>query len=184
VAELVYTAITSLDGYVADRHGDFDWAAPDDEVHAFVNDCERPIGTYLMGRRMYEVMRVWDDPAIAGDSAVMQEYARIWQAAEKVVYSRSLDQATTARTRLERDFDHAAVAEIKAGEALDMSVSGPDLAAQALQAGLVDELRQFVHPVIVGGGTHWLPDDLHADLVLVDQHRFANGVVHLRYRLR
>jgi dihydrofolate reductase len=184
MTRLIYSAITSLDGYVADEQGDFSWARPDEEVHSFVNDLERPIGTYLYGRRMYEVMRFWEDPeGLAEASAHIRDYAKIWQTADKVVYSSSLESATTARTRLEREFDPAAVGEIKSTAASDLSVGGSSLAAEALRAGLVDELHQFVNPVIVGGGTGWLPGDIRLKLELLDEHRFNGGVVYLRYRV-
>jgi dihydrofolate reductase len=183
MAKLIYSAITSLDGYVADQNGKFDWAAPDEDVHAFVNDLERPVGTYLYGRRMYEVMVYWDNPdAFAGESSVIQDYAAIWQAADKVVYSRTLDTVSSAKTRIERDFDPEAIRQMKASAVADISVGGPDLAAQALEAGLVDELHLFVNPVVVGGGTKSLPDDVRLQLELLGEHRFANGVVHLHYR--
>jgi dihydrofolate reductase len=184
MARLIYSAITSLDGYVADEQGAFGWARPDEEVHAFVNDLERPIGTYLYGRRMYEVMRFWEDPgSLPEESAVTRDYAEIWQAADKVVYSSSLESATTARTRLEREFDSMAVGEIKSTADSDLSVGGPGLAAEALRAGLIDELHQFVNPVLVGGGTGWLPEDIRLELDLLDEHRFSGGVVYLRYHV-
>jgi dihydrofolate reductase len=184
VARLIYSAIASLDGYIADEEGKFHWAAPDDEVHAFVNDLERPIGTYLLGRRMYEVMRFWETVPATGDGPPSHhEYAGIWQAANKIVYSSSLPEVTAAKTVLERSFDPAAVREMKASEPNDMSVGGADLAAQALREGLVDELQLFVVPVIIGGGTAWLPDGIRLDLQLVDEHRFSGGFVYLRYRI-
>ncbi len=173
-----YTAITSLDGYVADAAGDFDWSAPSPEVHAFVNDLERPVGTYLYGRRMYEVMRVWENPAVADNEPdVVADFSQLWRKADKVVYSTTLDSVTTERTRLERRFDAEAVRSLGG----DISVGGPTLAAEALRAGIVDELGQFLCPVIVGGGTAFLPDDLRLDLRLLDEHRFRNGVLYLRY---
>jgi dihydrofolate reductase len=182
MARLIYSAITSLDGYVADEEGGFGWARPDEEVHSFVNDLERPIGTYLYGRRMYEVMRFWEDPEdLAEASAHIRDYAEIWQAADKIVYSTSLESASTARTRLEREFDPVSVREMKESAEADMSVGGPGLAAEALRAGLVDELQQFVNPVIVGGGTAWLPGGIRLELELLDEHRFSGGVVYLRY---
>jgi dihydrofolate reductase len=183
MVRLIYSAIASLDGYVADESGKFDWAAPDDEVHRFVNDLERQVGTYLYGRRMYEVMKFWETgPTGDAQSAVMKDYAEIWQAADKVVFSRSLGAVTTARTRLERDFDPEAVRHLKASAARDLSVGGPHLAAEAIQAGLVDEYHLFVHPIVVGGGNRALPDDMRIKLELVDERRFDSGVVHLRYR--
>jgi dihydrofolate reductase len=184
VAELIYSAITSLDGYVADEEGNFDWAAPDDEVHAFVNDLERPIGTYLYGRRMYEVMRYWETAhTVADQPSTVRDYAKLWRAADKVVYSKTL-QATTARTRIERDFDPQAIREMKATADRDLSVGGPGLAARAIEAGLVDEFLRFVAPIVVGGGTRWLPEGVRIELELGDERRFGGGVVFLRYRTR
>jgi dihydrofolate reductase len=183
MAKLVYSAITSLDGYVADENGNFDWAAPSDEVHAFVNDLERPVGTYLYGRRMYEVMRYWETAPTSGDQpAVMRDYAEIWQAAEKVVYSTTLDDVSSARTRIERAFYPDAVRQLKASAERDITVGGADLAAQAIKAGLVDEIHLFLTPVLVGGGNHFLPGGVRVNLELLDEHRFGNGVVHLHYR--
>jgi len=177
---LVYSAIASLDGYVVDAEGNFDWAAPDEEVHAFVNELERPIGTYLYGRRMYETMVFWDDAdRVAGESAAMREFSEIWRAADKVVYSRTLESVSSARTRLERDFDPEAVRQVKAEG--DLSVGGAELAAEAVTAGLVDEIQLFLTPVIVGGGKRALPDGLRLSLELLDERRFANGVVYVRY---
>jgi dihydrofolate reductase len=185
MAKLIYSAITSLDGYVADEHGKFDWARPDEEVHGFVNDLERPVGTHLYGRRMYEVMRAWEAAdAFVGQSRSMQDYANIWQAADKVVYSKTLEAVSTARTRLERDFDPDAVRRMKASAERDLGVGGPDLAGQAIRAGLVDEFHLFFSPVVVGGGNRALPDGVHLDLELLDEHRFGNGVVHVHYRTR
>jgi dihydrofolate reductase len=185
MAKLIYTTIASLDGYVADAQGNFDWAAPDDEVHAFVNDLERPIGTYLLGRRMYETMRFWET-AEAGDdeSPVFQDYARIWRAADKVVFSTTLQSISSTRTRIEGDFDPEAIRELKARASRDLSVGGPHLAAAAIRAGLVDEYHVFVTPVVIGGGNQALPDDVRVDLELLDERRFGNGVVHLHYRTR
>jgi dihydrofolate reductase len=185
MAELIYSAIMSLDGYVADEEGNFDWAEPDDEVHAFVNDLERPIGTYLYGRRMYEVMTYWETAHTVPDQPpVILDYAQIWQAADKVVYSTTLEEASTARTRIEREFDPDAVRRMKATAERDISIGGPTLAARAIVAGLVDELHLFVAPVVVGGGTRSLPDDVRWDLDLTDERRFGNGVIYLRYRTR
>jgi dihydrofolate reductase len=185
MAKLIYTAITSLDGYTADEAGNFDWAAPDDDVHAFVNDLERPIGTYLVGRRMYDVMAYWETADTIPDlSAVAQDYTRIWKAAEKVVYSRTLATVPSERTRIERDFDPGAVRQMKESADRDISVGGAELAAEALRAGLVEELQLFLNPVVVGGGTPALPDKVALQLDLLDEHRFGNGVVYLRYRVR
>jgi dihydrofolate reductase len=182
MAKLIYSAITSLDGYVGDEDGNFDWAAPDEEVHTFVNDLERPVGTYLYGRRMYEVMVYWETIALADQPPFIQDFAEIWQAADKIVYSKTLETASSARTRIERHFDPEAVRELKAVAGRDLSVGGPDLAAQAIKAGLVDEYHLFLTPIVVGGGKQSLPDDVRVKLELLDEHRFGNGVVHLRYR--
>jgi dihydrofolate reductase len=185
IAKLIYSAITSLDGYVADENGNFDWAAPDEEVHSFVNDLEREAGTYLYGRRMYETMVFWETAHILADEpAVIQDYAEIWQAADKVVYSKTLEAVSSARTRIERDFDPEAVRQLKARAERDVTVGGPDLAAQAIKAGLVDELHLFVTPVVVGGGNQSLPDGVRVELELLDERRFGNGVVHLHYRTK
>ena len=177
MAKLIYSAIASLDLYVADEQGKWDWAFPDEEVHAFVNDLERPVGTHLYGRRMYEKMVAWetiDDP-----EPVMRDFARIWRAADKVVYSRTLPEVSSARTRIEREFDPEAVRRTPG----DISIGGPTLAADAFRAGLVDECHLFLHPVVVGGGLRALPSDLRLDLELLDQRRFAGGVVYLHYRV-
>jgi dihydrofolate reductase len=184
MAKLIYSAIASLDGYVADEKGDFEWAAPDREVHAFVNDQERGVGTYLYGRRMYEVMSFWETAQTTGEPPEFVDYAGIWRSADKVVFSRTLDTVSTARTRLVRDFDPDAVRQWKESAAQDITVGGPALAAVALRAGLVDECHLFLGPVIVGGGTPALPDGLRVGLELLDEHRFGNGVVHLHYRLQ
>jgi dihydrofolate reductase len=180
MAKLIYTAICSVDGYISDAAGGFDWAAPDEEVHAFVNELERPIGTYLYGRRLYETMRVWQDLG-NDDAPVVRDYARLWQAARKVVYSAALDRVTTPQTTLERSFDPVAVAGFKASSASDLSIGGATLAGIALSALLVDEVRLFVSPAIVGGGTRALPNDVRLDLALLDERRFDSGVVYLRY---
>jgi dihydrofolate reductase len=185
MAKLIYSAITSLDGYIADEDGNFDWAVPDEEVHAFINDLDRPLGTYLYGRRMYETMVGWEtDHTLAEQSPVMRDFAQIWQAAEKIVYSRTLEAVSTARTRIERDFEPDAVRQMKARAGRDISVGGPDLAAHAFRAGLVDECHLFVSPIVVGGGKRSLPDDVRLKLELLDERRFGNGVVHLHYRTR
>ena len=185
MATLIYSAITSVDGYVSDSRGNFDWAAPDEEVHRFVNAQERPIGTYLYGRRMYETMVFWETALDAPDQpAFVREYAEIWQAADKVVYSSTLQAVASARTRIERSFDPQAVRKLKATSARDISIGGPHLAAGAIRSGLVDEYRQLMVPVIVGGGNRWLPDGVRIDLELVDERRFDGGVVASRYRRR
>jgi len=184
MAKLIYSAIASLDGYVADANGNFDWAAPDDEVHSFINDLERPVGTYLYGRRMYETMTAWEtDTALAERSDIARDFAQIWKAADKIVYSKTLGTAPTARTRIERDFDPAAIRSAKAAAGSDLSVGGPTLAAAALKAGLVDECHLFVAPIVVGGGTRSLPDDVRVELELLTERRFAGGMVHLHYRV-
>jgi len=185
VAKLIYSAITSLDGYVADEEGNFDWAAPDGEVHSFVNELERPIGTYLYGRRMYEVMRYWETAdSLVDQPPAERDFAEIWQAADKIVYSKTLEQAASARTRIEREFDAEAVRRMKASAERDLSVGGPELETQAIRAGLVDELHLFVTPIVVGGGNPWLPDGVRVKLELLDERRFGTGVVYLRYRTR
>lgn len=179
MARLIYSTITSLDGYTADESGDFGWAAPDEEVHAFVNDLERPIGTYLYGRRLYETMAYWETSA--DPEPVMRDYAEIWRAADKVVYSTTLEAPSTPRTTIEREFDPGAVRALKESSARDITVGGPTLAAQAIAAGLVDEYQRFIAPVAVGGGTRFLPDGVRIDLELVDERRFEGGFVYLRY---
>ena len=183
VAKLIYTSITSLDGYIEDKDGNFDWAAPDEEVHAFVNDLERQIGTYLCGRRLYEVMAYWETvPDLNAQPSVVQDYAQIWRAADKIVYSRTLDKVSAARTRIERAFDVDAIRRMKVTAGHDISVGGPELAAQAFRAGLVDEIHLFVGPIVVGGGKASLPSDVLLPLELLDERRFRSGVVHLHYR--
>jgi dihydrofolate reductase len=182
VAKLIYTAIASLDGYIADEDGRFDWAVPDEEVHGFINDLERSVGTYLYGRRMYEVMTGWETMALADQSPFMRDFAQIWRAADKIVYSTTLATVSTARTRIERAFDPEAVRQLKASLARDLAVGGPDLAAHAFEAGLVDECHVFVAPIVVGGGTRSFPDDVRVRLELADERRFGSGMVHLRYR--
>jgi dihydrofolate reductase len=185
MAKLIYSAITSLDGYIADEDGNFDWAAPDAEVPRFVNDLERPVGTYLYGRRMYEVMVAWETAhTLADQRPVMQDFAQLWQAADKIVYSKTLETPSSARTRIEPDFDPAAVRQLKTQAERDISVGGPDLAAQAIKAGLVDEFHLFLVPIVVGGGNQALPDHVRLNLELLDERRFGNGVVHLRYATR
>jgi dihydrofolate reductase len=185
MAKLIYSAITSLDGYVADEDGNFDWAAPDEEVHTFVNDLERSVGTYLYGRRIYQVMDVWEtDHTLADHSPVTRDFAQIWQAADKIVYSKTLETVSTTRTRIERDFDPEVVRQMKARAGRDISVGGPELAAQAIKAGLVDEWHLFVTPIVVGGGKRSLPDDVRVKLELLDERRFEGGVVHLHYLTR
>jgi dihydrofolate reductase len=182
MAKLIYSSISSLDGYVADEEGNFDWAMPDEEVHAFVNDLERPVGTYLYGRRMYETMVYWETAHfLDGQTHLEQDFAAIWQAADKIVYSKTLESVSSARTRIERDFDVQAVRQIKAAAGRDLTVGGPNLAGQAIKAGLVDEFHLFVTPVLVGGGKQSLPNNVLLRLRLLDVRRFGNGVVHLHY---
>ena len=185
MAKLIYSAITSLDGYVADEHGNFDWSAPDEEVHGFINDLERPVGTYLYGRRMYEVMVGWESTHTLPDQPpFMLDFAQIWQAAEKIVYSKTLEAVSSARTRIERDFDPEAIRQMKARAGRDIIVGGPELAAQAFKAGLVDELHLFVTPIVVGGGKQSLPNNVRLMLELIDERRFEGGMVYLQYRTR
>jgi dihydrofolate reductase len=185
MARLIYSTMMSLDGYVADEDGNFDWAAPDEEVHRFVNDLERPIGTYLYGRRMYEVMAYWETAhTVADQPAFALDYAQIWQAADKIVYSRTLGNASSAKTRIERAFDPEAVRRMKSQAGSDISVGGPDLAAQAIKARLVDEVHLFIAPSVVGGGTRSLPDAVRVGFELLGERRFANGMVQLHYRTR
>jgi dihydrofolate reductase len=185
MAKLIYSPITSLDGYIEDTTGNFDWAAPDEEVHQFVNDLERSAGTYLYGRRMYEMMTAWEtDASLMEESPITRDFAEIWQAADKIVYSKTLESVSTKRTRLERDFDPDAVRQLKAAAGADIAIGGANLAAQAFRAGLIDECHLFLNPIVVGGGKPSLPDDVRLDLELLDERRFGNGVVFLRYRTR
>ncbi|NQX28471.1 dihydrofolate reductase family protein [Microbacteriaceae bacterium VKM Ac-2854] len=185
MARLIYSAICSLDGFTADADGGFDWSAPDEEVHAFVNDRERRVGTMLLGRRMWEVLRVWDSlPGIEQEPAAIKDYAQLWSEADKIVYSTTLADVDTRRTRLEPVFDPSRVRDVVRASARDVSIGGPQLAAQALRAGLVDEIQLYLNPIIVGGGTAALPPGVRLDLDLVEEHRFAEGVVFLRYRVR
>jgi dihydrofolate reductase len=184
MAKLIYSALSSLDGYIEDEEGTFDWAAPDDEVHAFVNDLERPIGTYLYGRRMYETMVYWETVSTAANQPTQaRDFAEIWQAAEKIVYSRTLQAVSSARTRMAREFDPAAIRLLKESSEADISIGGAELAGQAMSAGLVDECHLFLGPIIVGGGKRTLPDRVGARLELLGERRFRSGVVHLHYRV-
>lgn len=184
MGRLIFSAIASLDGYTVDASGSFDWAEPDPELHAFVNDLERGIGTYLYGRRMYETMRWWQDPALPEGEQVYADYAAIWQDAAKVVYSETLTEATTPRTRVVRHFDAGEVRRLVDDSDRDVSIGGPTLAAEAFAAGLVDEVWLFLHPVSVGGGTPALPLGIRLDLELLDERRFAAGAVALHYAVR
>jgi dihydrofolate reductase len=184
MGKLIYSAICSLDGYIEDETGDFQWAAPDEDVHAYVNDLERPIGTYLYGRRMYETMKFWEtEGGGADDGPVSQDYAHVWRAADKVVFSRTLAEASTARTRIEPQFDPAMVRALKDSSEQDISIGGPALAAEGFRAGLVDECHLFLHPIIVGSGKSALPHDVRVQLGFLDERRFRSGVVHLHYRV-
>jgi dihydrofolate reductase len=182
MARLIFSMTQSLDGYIADEAGRFDWSEPDEEVHEFVNDLLRRVGTYLFGRRMYEVMVVWETLSLEDEPRYTAEFAEIWRGADKVVYSTTLEATSSARTRLEREFDPDAVRRMKAEADRDLEVAGPGLAAHAFRAGLVDDIHLFVAPVVVGGGTRALPDGVRLDLELVDERRFGNGTVYLRYR--
>jgi dihydrofolate reductase len=186
LANLVYSVIASLDGYIEDASGRFDWAQPDEEVHSFVNDLTRPVGTHLLGRRMYETMVYWEDlQDLADQPRYAQDFATIWQSADKIVYSRTLQTVETARTQLEHDFDPEAVGRLKAAATRDISVGGAELASRAIEAGLVDVYQLLLVPVLVGGGKRALPDDnVRANLQLVEERRFGNGTVFLGYRVR
>jgi dihydrofolate reductase len=181
VAKLIYSAIQSLDGYIEDEEGTFGWAEPDEDVHTFVNELERSVGTYLLGRRLYEVLSAWEEIALADQPPYIQEFAELWRATDKIVYSKTLETVSTARTKLEREFDPETVRKLKAAAGRDLAVGGPALAARAFEAGLVDELHLVVVPVVVGGGKRSLPDQVRLQLDLLDERRFPNGAVHLRY---
>ena len=185
MAHLIYCSITSLDGYIADERGSFDWSVPDEEVHTFVNDLMRPIGTHLYGRRLYEVLQAWETVGTSADEpGYEQDYGRIWRAADKFVYSTTLDKVSSARTEIRRSFDPSEVRRHKEAAAADLLIGGAELAAQAFRADLVDELHQLLSPVVVGAGTRFLPDRVPLNLELLDERRFANGVVYLRYGVR
>ena len=185
MAKLIFSAIASLDGYIEDEAGTFDWAAPDNEVLSFLNDLERPIGTYLYGRRMYETMAYWETADVPRDQSPAEwDWMRLWRAADKVVYSRSLETASIARSRIERDFDPGAIRAMKNALERDITIGGPDLAAQAFRAGLVDRCQLFLTPVLVGGGKPALPKNVRLDLDLVTERRFDSGVVFLDYRVQ
>ena len=182
MAKLIYFTPTSLDGYIADEAGDYDWAAPDEEAFAFINDVMRPIGTYLYGRKMYQTMAVWDTPEVIPDrTPAMLDFARMWQGADKIVYSKSLETVSTPKTRLKREFDPQLVRDLKAQLPHDLSVGGPALAAHAIRAGLVDEYHLLVVPTMLGGGKRILPSNVCVRLDLLDERRLTNGVVYLRY---
>ena len=183
MARLIYSAISSLDGYIEDKDGNFDWAAPDEEVHKFINDLERSAGTHLYGRRMYETLMVWEtDPSFTVDSPLLIDFAEIWQAADKIVYSKTLETVPTRRTKLERSFDPTVIRQLKETVERDILIGGPELAAHAFQAGLIDEYQLFLTPVIVGGGKPALPANVRVELELLEERRFDSGVVFLRYQ--
>ena len=185
MARLIYSVIASIDGYIEDEQGEFMWAEPDLEVHAFFNEIERPVGTYLYGRRMYETMVYWETVSTGPEqSAPSRDYTQIWRAADKIVYSRTLQAPHSARTRIERDFEPAVISALKESSARDITVGGAGLAATAMAAGLVDECHLYIVPVLVGGGKRALPDGVRAQLGLLDEHRFRSGFVYLRYQLR
>ena len=183
MARLIYSAITSADGYVEDAAGRFDWAAPGEELLCFVNDLERPVRTYLYGRRMYETMLYWETAGtVPGQPASVREFTSIWQAADKIVFSKTLQSVSSARTRIEPTFDPGMVRHLKSATGHDLTIGGADLAGQAITAGLVDELQLLLVPVIVGGGKRALPNSVCSDLELLDTQRFASGAVYLGYR--
>jgi dihydrofolate reductase len=189
MGKLIYLISTSLDGYVADENGNFAWARPSEEVHAFVNDTVRSAKTMLLGRNMYETMKVWEDiptegtgGPMDGPSQAMNDYAKIWRAAKKIVYSTSLEEVTTAATTMERSFDPEIIKKLVAESDSDFDIGGPHLAAEAIKAGIVDEYHQIIVPIIIGSGNHWLPKDVKVELELVDERKFENGFVHLEYR--
>ena len=182
MADLIYAALASLDGYIEDEDGKFDWAKPDEDVHTFVNELERGVGTYLYGRRLYETLAVWETLPLDEQPGYIRDYAELWRDSDKIVYSRTLDAPSTSRTRIERDFDADAVRRLKDEAERDLAVGGAELAAEAFRAGLVDELHLLLAPVLVGGGKRALPDDMRLPLELVGERRFDSGFVHLHYR--
>ncbi len=184
MAKLIYVANVSLDGYVEDVHGSFDWTEPSAEVFTFITDLVRPVATYLYGRRMYETMAPWEvDPTLAAQSELVADFAHVWQAADKTVYSTTLHAVSTAKTRLQRRFDPDSVRRMKASAASDVTVGGSTLAAHAFNAGLIDECQLFVYPVLVGKGKPAFSGDARVQLDLLEEHRFGDGVVNLRYRI-
>lgn len=185
MTKLIYVANMSLDGYIEDAQGGLEWAAPADEVFTFITDLVRPVSGYLYGRRMYETMAVWEtDPTLAAQSELRADFATVWQTADKIVYSTTLPAVSTAKTRLERHFDPDAVRDMKTSATGDLTVGGPTLATHAFDAGLVDGCHLFIHPVLVGRGKPAFPSDTPAQLELLEEHRFGNGVVYLGYRPR
>jgi dihydrofolate reductase len=184
MAKLIYSPIASLDEYIEDEESEFGWAAPDDELLAFVNDLERPIGTYLYGRRMYETMVYWETTSTGTDRpALTRDFTEIWRAAEKIVYSQTLETVSSARTRLEREFDVDSIRRLKQTSESDITIGGAQLAGQAMRAGLVDELQLFLTPILVGRGKPALPDNIRTSLELLDERRFRSGVIYLHYRV-
>lgn len=185
MAHLIYSALSSLDGYIEDQDGNFDWAMPDEEVHRFINDLVRTVDTHLYGRRMYETMMVWEtDPNLAADSPLTQDFAEIWQAANKIVYSKTLAAVATRKTQIERNFDPEVIQQLKKTAQRDILIGGPELAAHAFRSGLIDEYHLFLTPIIVGGGKQFLPHQVRLELELLEERRFRNGMVFLRYRVR
>lgn len=185
MTRLIYSAISSLDGYIEDADGNFDWAMPDEEVHRFINNLERAAHTYLYGRRMYETMMVWEtDPNLVAESPVTRDFGEMWQAADKIVYSKTLEAVSTRKTQIERSFDPEAIRQLKEVTKHDISIGGPDLAAHAFRSGLIDECHLFLTPIIVGGGKQSLPNNVRLELELIEERRFGNGMVFLRYRAR
>ena len=182
MGKLIYSAIVSLDGYVADENGSFDWGEPDEEVHTFINELQRPLGSYLLGRRLYEVMTAWETAELTGQPPHIVDFAEVWQGADKIVYSTTLEKPSSARTRIESEFDPDAVRKMKSAAERDLSVGGPTLAAHAFAAGLVDECHLFVVPIVVGGGLPCLPRNVRLELELLGERRFGSGVVYLGYR--
>jgi dihydrofolate reductase len=182
VAKLMYVSNVSLDGFIEDEHGGFEWTEPDDGQFAFVTDLVRPVGTYIYGRRLYETMAVWEtEPALSAQSDLYAEFARVWQAADKIVYSSTLDAVSTGNSRLERRFDPDSIRKMKATTSRDLMVGGANIAAYAFNAGLIDECHLFICPCVVGRGKPSLPSDLRAKLELLDERRFDNGVVYVRH---
>ncbi len=185
MANLIYSAISSLDGYIEDKDGKFDWAMPDEEAHSFMNNLERTAGTYIYGRRMYETMMVWEtDPNLAAESPLLRDFAETWQAANKIVYSRTLETISTRKTQLKQSFDPEAIRQLKAASEHNIVIGGPELAAHAFRAGLIDECHLFLIPILVGGGKSALPDNVRLNLELLEERRFGNGIVYLHYRTR
>ncbi len=185
MARLIYSAILSLDGYIEDAEGSFDWAMPDEETHQFINDLERETGTYLYGRRMYEMMTAWEtDPSLMAESPITRDFAEIWQAADKIVYSKTLQTVATRKTRIERNFDAEVIRQLKATAERDLAIGGSELAAQAFRSGLIDECQLFLAPILVGGGKPALPKQVRLELSLLEERRFGSGMIYLRYRVR